>query len=577
MKKRVLSGVLCALLVFFLAVPVSAGNVSSGISSLTNVTTDGNCTVSMTVTLRLDTPVEGLTFPLPLGAQNIKRDGSLVRSRETANAVLVELSSLNGFVGEITLNFTYEIKNVVALEVLDEKAIAAKQEPRLMLTLPLLSGFTYPIENMKFSVMLPGEITGKPVFSSIYHQDSIESDLECVVTNNQITGTISGLKDNETLAMRLQVPVEMFTGVSTYQRVGNPEIRYMVIAGVIALVYWLIFLRNLPFIRTRRTTPPEGSTAGDMGTRLTLSGADLTMMVLSWAQLGYILIHLDDNGRVMLHKRMEMGNERSGYEVKIFKSLFGSRRVIDGTGYQYARLCRKVGASVPGRKSLCKKGFGNGKLFRAVAAVSHGICGICLAMNLTVSPALQVILSVFLFVLATVSGWLIQEGMYRIHMRRKLTLWFGLALCLVWTLIGVWAGVWYIPLLSVLAQLLFGLMAAYGGRRTDGGRLNASYVLGLRRYLKSMTEEEVLRLQSNDPDFFYNMIPYAMALGVDKKFAKAFGRKKLENCPYFVCGVHSKMNAADWDRFLREAMEILDFRQRRMLLDNLLSLRLNLR
>ena len=576
MKKRIVSWVLCILMVFFLAVPVSAGNVSSGISSLTTVTTDGNCTVTMTVTLRLDTPVEGLTFPLPLGAQNIKRDGGLVRSRETANAVLVELGNLDGFVGEVTLNFTYEIKGVVALEQLEENA-SKNQEPRLLLTLPLLSGFNYPIENMKFSVMLPGEITGKPIFSSIYHQDSIESDLECVVTNNQITGTISGLKDNETLAMRLQVPVEMFTGVSTYQRVGNPEIRYMLIAGIIALVYWLIFLRNLPFLRTRRTTPPEGSTAGDMGTRLNLSGADLTMMVLSWAQLGYILIHLDDNGRVMLHKRMDMGNERSGYEVKIFKSLFGSRRVIDGTGYQYARLCRKVGASVPGRKSLCKKGFGNVKLFRAVAAVSHGICGICLAMNLTVNPAWQVILSIFLFVLAAVSGWVIQEGMYRIHMRRKVTLWAGLALCLVWTLLGVWGGVWYIPLLSVLAQLLFGLMAAYGGRRSDTGRLNASYVLGLYRYLKGLSEEEVQRLQRNDPDFFYNMIPYAMALGVDKKFAKAFGRKKLENCPYFVCGVHSKMNAEDWTRFLREAVEILDFRQRRMLLDNLLSLRFNYR
>ena len=347
---------LCLMLVFFLAVPASANNVSSGVSSLTTVTTDGNCVVSMTVTLRLDTPVEGLTFPLPVNAQNIKRDGSLVRSRQTANAILVELGDLNGFVGETMLNFTYEMKDVVALEVLDEKAIAAKQEPRLLLTLPLLSGFNYPIENMKFTIILPGEVTGKPIFSSIYHQDSIESDLEYVIANNQITGTIANLKDNETLAMRMPVPIEMFTGVSTYQRTGNPEIKYMLIAGGIALVYWLIFLRCLPLTRDRRTTPPEGASAGEMSSRLTLSGCDLTMMVLSWAQLGYILIHLDDNGRVMLHKRMDMGNERSSFEVKTFKALFGNRRVVDGTGYQYARLCRKVASTVPGKKNLCKKG-----------------------------------------------------------------------------------------------------------------------------------------------------------------------------------------------------------------------------
>jgi len=577
LKKRILPLLLCLMLVFFLAVPASANNVSSGVSSLTTITTDGNCVVSMTVTLRLDTPVEGLTFPLPVNASNIKRDGNMVRSRQTANAILVELSSLNGFVGETMLNFTYEMKDVVALEVLDEKAIAAGQEPRLMLTLPLLSGFNYPIENMKFTIILPGEVTGKPIFSSIYHQDSIESDLEYVIANNQITGSIAGLKDNETLAMRMQVPIEMFTGVSTYQRTGNPEIQYMLIAGGIALLYWLIFLRSLPLRRDRRTTPPEGAGAGEMSSRLTLSGCDLTMMVLSWAQLGYILIHLDDNGRVMLHKRMDMGNERSGFEVKTFKALFGSRRVVDGTGYQYARLCRKVASTVPGRKSLCKAGYGNVKIFRIIGAISHGICGICLAMNLTVVPALQVVLSILLFVLATLSGWLIQSGMYRIHLRHKLLLWLSFAQCLIWTLVGVWAGVWYIPLCSVLAQLLFGLMAAYGGRRTDTGRLNASYILGLRKYLRNLSEEEVQRLQRNDPDFFYNMVPYAMALGIDKRFAKVFGRKKLEPCPYFVCGIHSKMNAADWNRFLHEAMEILDFRQRRMLIDNLLSTHINFR
>ena len=576
MKKRIIPLLLCLILVFFLAVPVSANNVSSGVSGLTTVTTDGNCVVSMTVTLRLDTPVEGLTFPLPLNAQNIKRDGSLVRSRQTANAILVELGDLNGFIGETMLNFTYEMKDVVALEQLPENAPKDK-EPQLLLTLPLLSGFTYPIENMKFTIILPGEVAGKPIFSSIYHQDSIESDLEYVIANNQITGSISGLKDNETLAMRMPVPIEMFTGVSTYQRIGNPEIRYMLIAGGIALLYWLIFLRCLPLRRDRRTTPPEGATAGEMSSRLTLSGCDLTMMVLSWAQLGYLLIHLDDNGRVMLHKRMDMGNERSGFEVKTFKTLFGNRRVVDGTGYQYALLCRKVASTVPGRKNLCKAGFGNVKIFRAIGAVSHGICGICLAMNLTVVPALQVVLSVLLFILCTLSGWLIQGGMYRIHLRHKLLLWLSFALCLIWTLVGVWAGVWYIPLCSVLAQLLMGLMAAYGGRRSDTGRLNAGYILGLRKYLRNLSEEEVQRLQRNDPDFFYNMAPYAMALGIDKRFAKAFGRKKLDTCPYFVCGIHNKMNAADWNRFLHEAMEILDFRQRRMLIDNLLSTHIHYR
>ncbi len=579
MKKRIATFILCLMLMLSLAVPASADNAASGVSSLTTVTTDGDCVVSMTVTVRIETPTEGLNFPLPLEATNIKRDGSSARTRQAGNAILVDLSSLDGFVGETTLNFTFEMKDVVTLAV-DEEGKAIKNSdgyPTMVLMLPLLSGFNYPVENMKFSVMLPGDISTKPIFSSIYHQDSIESDLTYVVTNNQISGSIANLKDNETLAMTLSVPMEMFPGVSTYQRLGNPEITYMLVCGALALLYWLIFLRNLPLIRTRRTTPPEGITAGEIGTRLTLSGADLTMMVISWAQLGYIMIHLDDNGRVMLHKRMDMGNERSAFEVKTFKALFGNRRVIDGTGYQYARLCRKVAGVIPGKKSLCRKWAGNGKIFRYLGCILHGICGVCLAMNLTVVRILQVIFAIFLFVLAAFSAWYIQEGMYRIHLRYKAPLWLSLALCVIWILIGVWAGVWYIPLCSVLAELLIGVMAAYGGGRSDMGRQNASYVLGLRNYLKNISQEDIQRLQHNDPEFFYNMLPYAMALGVDKAFAKNFGRKKLEQCPYFVCGIHSKMTAEDWARFLHEAAEILDSRQRRMELEQFTAIRIHIR
>ena len=576
MKKRVASWILCLVLMFSLAIPAFADNAASGISSLTTVTTDGNCVVSMTVTIRLENPTEGLNFPLPLEAVNIKRDGSSPKIRQVGNAQMVDLSHLNGFVGETTLNFNFEMKDVVALEQAPEGEPALK-DPRLILTLPLLSGFTYPVENMKFSVMLPANIDNKPLFSSIYHQDSIESDLTYVVESNQITGNIANLKDNETLAMTLVVPVEMFPGVSTYQRTGNPEIVYMVICGGLALLYWLLFLRNLPMIRTRRTTPPEGITAGELGNRLTLCGTDLTMMVISWAQMGYIMIHLDDNGRVMLHKRMEMGNERSGFEVKTFKALFGNRRVIDGTGYQYARLCRRVAGAVPGKRSLCHKRAGNMKIFLILGCILHGICGICLAMNLTVIRILQVIFAIILFILAAVSGWYIQKGMYRIHLRYKGPLWMSLVLCLVWILVGIWAGVWYIPLCSVLVLLLMGLMAAYSGRRSETGRTNAAYVLGLRNYLKHISKEETQRLQANDPDFFYNMLPYAMALGVDKAFAGNFGRKKLEQCPYFVCGINSKMTAEDWAKFLHEAAEILDSRQRRMGLEQLLSIRIQIR
>lgn len=561
---RRLSGIaVCLLLVLSLGMTVRAETAASSIQNFCTVTADGDCRVSLTVTINLETPLETLTFPLPLEAENITRDGSGVNTRKTEVATEVDITNVvRGLTGQVTMRFDYTVPDVVTM-------VESETEPGTYvptLELPLLCGFSYPVETMVFDVQFPsGAIITNPIFTSIYHQDGIESSLIFSRKDNTISGSLArSLKDFETLTMTMPVAAEAFPSVGIFMRTGNPEVIPMTVLAVLALVYWLVFLRGMPLLRSRRMIPPEGITAGELGSRLTFAGADLTMMVFSWAQLGYILIHLDDNGRVMLHKRMDMGNERSSFEVKTFQSLFGKHRVVDGTGFQYARLCRKVAQKVPGQRSMCKKGSGNRKIFRFLAAAIHFFCGICLAMNLTGMLMLQILLAIVLSIGGAISGWAIQGGISRLHLRFKLPLLVSLGLSVLWILLGVLAGQLVIGLLSVLSQLLAGLALAYGGRRSDLGRQNASQILGLRQYFRKADPEQIKQLCHNDPEYFFSLAPFAMALGVEKAFAKRFGRHKLPPCPYFVCGVHGRMDALDHARFMAEAAQILDERQRRM-------------
>ncbi len=555
MKRRIIALMLCAAVMFGCCLCVRADSAASGIQIYATVNSNGDAEITMSVRLRLETAVERLTFPLPAGAADVRMNDSPVNATKTTSSLLVDLSSLvRDYTGTLDLSFRFTLADVV--KMVDNK---------LTLTLPLLSGFDYPVESVNITVMLPANIEGRPVFKSTYHQDDIETILSSSVNNNVITGLITQpLKDRETLSMTLVVKPEMFGGVSTYVRVGNPEVVPMAVCALLALAYWLIFLRCIPMLRERRATPPEGITAGELGTRLTLGGADLTMMVFSWAQLGYITIHMDDEGRVTLHKRMDMGNERSGFEVKTFNALFGKRRYVDGTGNSYAMLAHRVAAAVPGKKTLCNPRSGNVKIFRGLACGVQLFAGVCFAMNFTGIVALQWILAAVLACLGAASGWVIQGGMYRIHLRYKMPLVFSLVLSVLWILLGIWAGQWLMAVLGVLSQLLAGLAAAYGGRRTELGRLNGCQILGFRHYLKTVTKEDLTRIQNNDPEYFYNTLPFAMALGVQKPFAKGFGRRKLPPCPYFYCGVNERMEAEDWVSFLNEAAEILDHRQRQM-------------
>ena len=554
MKHRLIAFIICLMVMLGFAMPVFADSGATYVENITTITSDGNCQVTLRVNIHIDEPVDDLTFPLPLGAKDIMMNGSSAHASKMDGALHVDISDMIGdHGGDVSLKFDFRLEKVVRFE-----------EDKYLLELPLLSGFEYPVERMEFTITLPDDIKGRPYFTGGYRQSTVESVMTIVVKGDMITGSVNqALDDRETLTMTMEVDEKMFPGVSTYQRNGNPEIIPMIILAVLAIVYWGIWLRTGPLLWVRKNSAPEGVSAGELGCRLTFSGADLTMMVFHWAQLGYILIQLD-NRRVILHKRMDMGNERSLFEVKTFKALFGKRRVIDGTGYHYASLAKKLERQIPGERTMCKPNSGNVKIFRLLFCAVQVFCGICLGMNMTGNEVLQILLSVILAIFGGISAWFIQAGMYRIHLRSKGLVYLAIGLSAVWLIVGLIAGVILIALIPLLGQLLCGLMAAYGGRRSELGRINATEILGLRHHLRKVDSEELFRLRKRDPEYFYNMIPHAMALGVEKKFAINYGKKKLHPCPYLVTARQSRHNALLWAMTMKDEAKILDSRKNQM-------------
>ena len=570
--RRLLALLGACMIAVCLVLPASAESSASKVDLLCTVNSDGDCRVTMTVILHLEAAYNEMTFPVPSGAKDITLNGSNATTRSSAGATQVDISKITrDYVGDASIQIEYTIPKAVTYNQEADKA--NPNQTLLQLQIPLLCGFDYPVDSLNFTITLPtGQLSNKPTFSSIYRQDSIESDLSYEVRGSQIIGTSTAtLNDHEGVTMTMLVPHAMFPSVSTYVREGNPELVPMLIFAGLAMLYWLLFLRTLPLVRSRASTPPEGITAGELGCRLTLAGGDLTMMVFSWAQLGYLLIHMDGNGRVMLHKRMDMGNERSQFENRVFQLLFGSRRVVDGTGNQYALLCQKGAGMISNERNMYRGSSGNTKIFRWLACVSQVFCGICVAMNLSSIPVLQIILAFILGAFGAVSGWLIQDIAYRTHLRGKVPVYMGLVCMLIWILLGVLCGQIWIPLGCSLGEFLIGYFAAYGGRRTELGRHDGGQILGLRSYLKHLPRPDIGRLLANDPDYFFNLAPYALALGVIKPFANVFGRRKLDQCPYLITSIHGKRTAPEWGRLMASAADMMDAKARRMSVEKWLN------
>lgn len=560
--RRLFALILCCLLFVTTAY---AENAATGVQANATVASDGSCQVSVSMTIRLESAVTGLTLPLGEDVSSVRLNGSMASTTKNGGITSVKLNTLTKNVtGTIPINVTYTINSVVTADETGKQTI----------TVPLLYGFSYPVEQMSFTVTMPGTFDTVPTFLSGYHEQDIESSIQSTVNGATITGSVTeSLKDHETLILTLTAPEGMFPparaagGSLAFDAVG------MGVCGALALLYWLVTMSCLPRFPIRRSTAPDGVTAGTLGCYLVHKGADLTMMVISWAQLGYLLIHVDDNGRVLLHKKMEMGNERSAFEGRTFKSLFAKGSMIDATGYRYARLCEKTAAMSARQSWGVEKRSGNPGILRLLGCGIGLFAGIALGDSLTTSPAWRIILMILLGFLAAVGSWYIQGGMQTLHLRDKTALLVSLVCCGLLLLLGTFAGCSPYSLAAVGSNLVIGLLAAYSARRTETGNRIRDEILGLRRYLRKVTKQELLRILRSNPDYYYELAPYALALGVDKQFAKRFGSIRHPNCTWLVSAMGSAPTAAEWYPLLREAADAMTNKQKRPPWEKFLNIR----
>ena len=555
-------------MVFVLATSVSAESGATKMNYYATIASDGSCEVTITTTLRLDQRVDSLTFPVPEDAQDVTLNGDRVRTQKVGEVRVIDMRNfVKELVGEFTFTVNYELANVIV-----------REGNKMTLVLPMLSGFGYRVNQLEFSITMPGNISGKPSFSSGYHQTSIEQSLVSKVDGAMITGSSTkSLKDQETLTMTLGVNDKLFPHAPVQiSNAAFDDIAMGICAGL-ALIYWLIFLRALPPRRKISPLPPDGYSAGEIGSVITLRGADLHLLVFSWAQLGYVLIQLDRNSRVLLHKRRDMGNERSLSEQKLFNALFKKGYTVDTTSYRYAILYRKANKLSKDAQALVVPGSGNPLLFRVLGAGITLFGGIAIGIALGAGAVMQWFWVVVLAAAGLASGWQIQKWAEGLVLQNKRPMWIGLALSVLWIVLSIIAGCVWVGVLMILAQLVVGLMTTFGGRRTPMGKQMQTQGLGFRRYLRTVSSEQLRRINRNEPEYFHNMIPYALALGVDKTFAKHFGKEKLDPCPYLTTGMDGHRTAGEWSELYRRALDAMDDRNRRLPFEKLIRIIENIR
>lgn len=537
--RRIVALILC---IFLFALPVHAANAASSISTSAVVTENGACQVTIEAEIRLDEPARGLKFPLGTDINSVTLNGTAAPLRQSNGITSVDLSHMDGKTGTYSCTIMYTVNSVVQTD----------ENGKQMINLPLIFGFPYIVEHMDFTVTLPTEFDTVPAFFSGYHGQDIERQMTTSTSGNVIRGSLQEqLKDSETLYLRLDTPVGMFPASRTFGGSLAFDAAAMGICAALALLYWLLTMRTAPSLPRSRATVPEGICAGQMASYMIRSDADLPIMVLQWAQLGYLIIHQDENGRVLLHKKMDMGNERNSFELRCFRDLFGRKQMVDATGYRFQNVCEKVAAKSRRQNNGYRSPRGSTRLFRLLSALLGLFAGIAMGDSIATDHTWRFIIMGTMGVVCFILCWYIQSGMSCFHLRGKSSLKLSCIAVLLLLCAAFLCGCGVYGLAAAIWNLIAGFLAFYGGRRTDNGKRIRSEIFALRRHMRKAGKTDLQRILASNRNYYFELAPYALALGLDKSFAEKFGNARLPACTWLVTGIDSR-TAPDWYPQLRE-------------------------
>ena len=248
----------------------------------------------------------------------------------------LKLSNPAGFSGKQQFTCSY---------TLPCRAAEAADGQQFRLSLPE-TGWDYAIDSYTLTMTFPAEVTNAPEWTSGYYGDVVDNYLDIRTQENTVTAkSTAAMRDHETLTVAVQFPADTFNlRDQPGKTAGFDRIAFLVLLAA-AVAFWFLRLRSGLILPRAQQTIGMESTAGEIPCQLLGEAPDAAGMIVHWGNLGYLTVRMS-RGRVILYKRMEMGNERKPSERRFFAALFRAGASCEAGGLRYQAAVREMQAPI---------------------------------------------------------------------------------------------------------------------------------------------------------------------------------------------------------------------------------------
>lgn len=266
-----------------------------------------------------------------------------------------------------------------------------------------------------------------------------------------------------------------------------------------------------------------------------VDNSDVTSLLYYWANKGYIKINLENEKDVTLiriYNTLPQG--APDYQTAMYNDLFKSGDVVrvnslTNTFYPTVeRVTRRVNAE--NNNLYDKKSFAVAVVFALLGALAMCATPMLTAM-LTINRRLLFIAPLFMLVPALVVFSLTLAVKYKTLKLKKSKL--ILLYCAVGLLALVFSAIYAALIPSYIIETLPKcILAAIGFAivmlsvslvcRTEDYTEKLNRIIGFKEFIETVEKDKLEQMLESNPEFYYNVLPYAIVLGVSDKWANKF-------------------------------------------------------
>lgn len=432
------------------------------------------------------------------------------------------------------------------------------------------TGWDTTIQNVTFSVIMPSEIDAEKVGMSYGSDgDLLYKGLNYQIKDNLLIGSLDSsviLQPYQGITVRMELPDGYFVYRPEFPLAAVSAIVLAILAVIAAFVMWLYYGKDDPVIETIEFHPPAALNSLEVALAYKgkVDGEDVVSLLVYLAQKGYLSIQEYTSCNDFILQKTKDYDGTNQVERIFMNNLFAKGSVVQKSDLKnsFYKTIHKITGIMNSKRNrrvlFYESSMNKNWIFYLMALASMVLS---LYQPLVDGGTDQLTALVISLVLGGILIVIIRALMHPGSL-------FAAIYIVIWSIsfLGV-SGVMILQtilyadfayqiscIFCILASLVIMFFLHFMPKRTEYGTKILGYIQGFREFLLTAEKDRLEALVEEDPQYFYDILPYTYVLGVSDKWMKKFEEITVESPDWYHSSQHSAFHIVHFHQMMRQTM-----------------------